>query len=102
MNHSLIPFDALDWQDGIPGARFKAFQRGNKQLRLLELTSGFVEPDWCEKGHAGFVVRGELEIDFRGQTVRYPEGSGLFIAAENAHKARPLTPAVLLFLIEDI
>lgn len=104
MTRSLIPFDALDWQDGISGARFKVFQRGNKRLRLLELTSGFVEPDWCENGHAGFVVQGELEIDFRGDIVRCPEGSGLFIpaGAANAHKASPVTPTVLLFLVEDI
>ena len=97
-------FDALDWQDSIRGARFKAFKHGAKQLRLLELTAEFVEPEWCEKGHAGFVIQGELEIDFHGQLVRYPQGSGIFIPAgvADAHKARSITPSVLLFLVEDI
>lgn len=97
-------FDALEWQNGIHGARFKAFGSGSKQLRLLEFTSEFVEPDWCEKGHVGFVIQGELEIDFHGRLVRYPEGSGIFIpaGAVSAHKARSLTPVVQLFLVEDI
>jgi hypothetical protein len=104
MDQYRIPFGELEWQNGIHGARFKAFRSGAKQLRLLEFTSEFVEPDWCEKGHIGFVVQGELEIDFRGQLVRYPEGSGVFIPAGPAsgHKARSVTPAVLLFLVEDI
>ena len=104
MDQNRILFDSLEWQDGIRGARFKAFRSGNKQLRLLEFTSEFVEPDWCEKGHVGFVIQGELEIDFRGQLVKYPEGSGIFIPAglESAHKARSTTPTVLLFLVEDI
>ena len=104
MDQHRILFDSLEWQEGIRGARFKAFRCGNKQFRLLEFTSEFVEPDWCEKGHVGFVVQGELEIGFRGQLVKYPEGSGIFIPAgsESAHKARSITQTVLLFLVEDI
>ena len=104
MDQHRILFDSLEWQDGIRGARFKSFRNGSKQLRLLEFTSEFVEPDWCEKGHVGFVIQGELEIDFRGHLVKYPEGSGVFIQAglESAHKARSITPTVLLFLVEDI
>jgi quercetin dioxygenase-like cupin family protein len=99
-----VLFDALEWQSSIHGARFKAFRSGTKQLRLVEFTSEFVEPDWCEKGHIGYVIQGELEIDFHGNLVRYPEGSGIFIPSGSAsgHKARSVTPKVLLFLVEDI
>ena len=101
--HHRVLFDALDWQSSIHGARFKVFQSGAKQLRL-QLTFEFIEPEWCEKGHAGYVIQGELEIDFYGELVRYPQGSGIFIPAgcANAHKARSITPSVLLFLVEDI
>lgn len=99
-----VSFDALEWQPALPGARFKAYKDGNKQLRLLELTTEFIEPEWCEKGHAGFVVKGELEINFNGSKVRYPEGSGIFISSgiASAHKARAISATVLLFLVEDV
>jgi hypothetical protein len=99
-----VLFDSLEWQSPIRGARFKVFCNGVRQLRLVEFTSEFVEPDWCEKGHIGFVIQGELEIDFHGSIVRYPEGSGVFIpaGAANGHKGRSVTPTVLLFLVEDI
>ena len=104
MNQYRVLFDELEWQSPIHGVRFKAFCSGNKQLRLVEFTSEFVEPDWCEKGHIGLVIQGELEIDFYGSVVRYPQGSGVYIPAGSAtaHKGRSVTPTVLLFLVEEI
>ncbi len=102
MNQYRVLFDELEWQDGIRGARFKVHREGSKQIRLLEFTSEFVELEWCTKGHTGLVLKGELEIDFCGKLVRFPEGSGLFIPAGEKHKGRPITSSVLLFLVEDI
>ncbi len=99
-----VLFESLDWQPTIAGARFKVYRDGAKQVRLLELTSEFVEPDWCEKGHTGLVLKGELEIDFKGQHVRYPEGSVVFIpsGSESGHMARSIAAVTQLFLVEDI
>ena len=99
-----IDFESLQWESSLPGARCKIYREGTKQIRLLEFSSKFVEPTWCEKGHYGFVLEGTLEIDFNGRVVVYPEGSGIFIPAgpATAHKARSITPVVRLILIEDI
>jgi hypothetical protein len=72
-----VDFEALEWQSSLPGARAKVHRDGPRQLRLVEFTSDFVEPHWCEKGHVGYVVSGTLEVDFRGRVIRFPEGSGL-------------------------
>ncbi len=98
-----IDFDEIAWQPALPGSRFKQAVRGHQQFRLLEFAREFVEPDWCTKAHSGFVVEGELEIDFQGRLVRYVQGDGLFIpgGASSGHKARALTERALLFLIED-
>ena len=97
-----VEFDKLEWESPAPGCRFKAFRRDVRQLRLVEFTPEFVEPDWCEKGHSGIVLSGEMEINFRGRLVRYPEGAAIFIPAGNGHKARHLTPLVRLFLVEEV
>jgi hypothetical protein len=102
MEASRIPFESMQWQNAAPGLRFKVYRSGNKQIRLLEHSQEFVEPDWCVKAHSGLVLKGELEIDFHGRNVRFPEGSGLFITAGEKHKGRPITSSVLLFLVEDI
>jgi quercetin dioxygenase-like cupin family protein len=98
-----ILFDTIEWQTPQPGVRFKAFRNARAQVRLVEFTPEFVERAWCEKGHAGIVLAGELEIDFSGHIVRFPEGAALLIPAgpPHAHKARMLTPLVRLFLVEE-
>ena len=64
MEKHRVLFDSLEWQSLIHGARFKVFRSGTKQLRLVEFTSEFVELDWCEKGHIGFVFRANLKLIF--------------------------------------
>lgn len=97
-----IIFDSLEWQNVAPGLRYKVYRSGDKQMRMLEHSQEFIEPDWCVKAHTGMVLKGELEIDFQGSIVRFPEGSGLVIPAGKKHKGRPVTSSVLIFLVEDI
>lgn len=97
-----INFDDLEWQSPVPGARFKSYVAQGKQLRLLELSSEFIELDWCEQAHVGFVLEGDLEINFRTQVIHFRQGDGLFIPPGCAHKARSLTSTVRLMLVEDV
>ena len=96
-------FDSLPWVSPLPGARFKSHEQAGRALRLLELTRGFVEPDWCTKGHIGYVLAGEMEVDFDGDVVRYSAGDGLFIPAgeDDKHMAKVLSDVVRLILVED-
>ena len=98
-----IELEKFEWESPLPGVRSKAFRQNGKQLRLVEFTSDFVEPDWCEKGHAGIVLSGELDVEFKNQVVRYPEGSAILIPSgpESGHKARAVTSVVRLFLVEE-
>lgn len=99
-----ILFDQIEWYAPRPGVRFKVARDRSKQVRLVEFTPDFVEREWCEKGHAGVILAGELEMDFSGRVVRFPEGSALLIPAgsQHRHKARVLTPTVRLFLVEEV
>ncbi len=104
MDERRIDFGALPWQTPVPGARFKASQHDQRRMRLVEFSRGFVEPDWCRKGHMGYVLSGEMDVDFDGQIVRFSAGDGVAIPAgdENRHKATVITDVVRLILIEDV
>jgi hypothetical protein len=56
MSQFKADFSAIEWESPTPGARFKSHAANGKQLRLLELSSEFIELNWCEKGHIGFVL----------------------------------------------
>jgi hypothetical protein len=85
-----IDFDSLPWQLPLPGLRFKAFVRGAQQVRLVEFSPGFVEPDWCRRPHSGRVLEGSLVLRFPdGSEQRLAAGDDLFIddSPEQAHIA---------------
>jgi len=99
-----IDFDSIPWETPAAGVRAKILKKDGKQLRLVEFTREFVEPDLCRKGHFGYVLEGELEIDFDGKRVLFAQGDGVFIPPGEAHKhmAKVKTDVVRLILVEDI
>jgi len=103
MERCKINFETMQWESPAVGVRFKAYEQGSKKLRLVEFTKEFVEPDWCRKGHIGYILEGQLEIDFDGKAIPFGPGDGIFIPAGNKHKhkGRVLTDKVKAILVED-
>ena len=85
MSH-LIDFDKLEWNEPALGVRYKAFINGDQQIKLVEFSEGFVEPDWCVKGHAGYVLDGTFSIDYCGNSEQYKKGDIIFIPSEKHAK----------------
>ena len=104
MNQYKILFQNIPWESPLPGARFKAYEQDGKRLRLVEFTEELVEPDWCRKGHIGYVLEGAMEINFDGKIVTFAAGDGIFIPPGEQHRHMAKVPAgrVLLVLIEEI
>jgi quercetin dioxygenase-like cupin family protein len=103
MHRCKIDFDSMPWESPAVGVRFKAFEQGGRKLRLAEFSREFVEPDWCTKGHIGYILEGQMEIDFDGEVIVFGPGDGIFIPVgeEHKHKAKVLTDSVKVFLVED-
>jgi ethanolamine utilization protein EutQ (cupin superfamily) len=97
-----IDFEALPWDAPAAGVKFKAYEHNGRRLRLAEFTREFIEPDWCTKGHIGFVLEGQMEIDFDGQSLMFGPGDGLFIRPGDKHAAKVITDMAKLILVEDV
>jgi len=97
-----IDFAALEWEISASGLRSKSFEKDGKRVRLLEHSRDAREDEWCEKPHAGYVLEGNLEIDFSGKIESFHAGDGIFISAGEKHKAHSVTEKTLLFLVENI
>jgi len=85
----LIDFSDMPWNMPAKGVRSKSIIKGNQQIRLVEFSYGFVEPDWCLRGHAGYVLNGEFSNDYSGTLERYKTGDIIFIpkGENDKHKA---------------
>jgi quercetin dioxygenase-like cupin family protein len=79
MTDVLIKFMEMDWEYPKKGVSQKIYIKGNQQLRLLRFDEHFKEDDWCKKGHIGYVLDGEMYIDFNGILKTYKKGDGLWI-----------------------
>lgn len=102
LNLSVVGYPSLNtWNDVANSVREKRVETLNSTIRIVEFSPGFVERDWCQKAHVGYVISGKLKIQFRNSELRYQEGDGISIdaGAEREHRAI-VTEVVTLFLVE--
>ena len=85
------------------GINFKALRDDKKQLRFVEYSKD-MEPHWCNKGHMGYVLEGEMEIVFDNEKIILGSGDGLLIpdGENHRHMARVLNDKAVLIMVEDI
>lgn len=102
MEQYKIDFESMEWQSPAVGVRFKAHEQGSRKLRLVEFAKGFIEQDWCTKGHIGYLLQGQMEINFDGKIITLGQGDGVFIPAGKKHKAKVLTDTAKAILVEDV
>jgi quercetin dioxygenase-like cupin family protein len=101
-HESKIIFDELEWISPGDDIRFKCYEHGGFQLRLVEFGKSMVHADWCLKGHFAYIVDGELEVAFSEHSEVYQSGDAMFIPDGKEHKHRPkvLTDSVTIFTVE--
>lgn len=97
-----VDFDSIPWSSPMDGVRHKIFPFENKILRLVEFSSE-MEPHWCERGHAGYILEGQFQIEFSHSTHIFNAGDGIAIpeGSEHKHKATVLSEIVKALFIED-
>jgi len=103
MNTCRVDFTDLPWTHAAEGVRYKVHKHGDRQLRLVEFAEGFIETDWCGKGHIGYVLAGEAQLQFERESVDFHPGDGLFIPPGEPwkHKAKVISGPFRVILVED-
>jgi quercetin dioxygenase-like cupin family protein len=103
MEQHRIDFESMEWESPADGVKSKAYERNGRKLRLVEFSKEFIEHDWCTKGHIGYILDGQMEIDFDGTKEIFGPGDGVFIPAgqQHKHKGRVLTDKIKAILVEE-
>jgi quercetin dioxygenase-like cupin family protein len=95
-------FESVQWTFPMKGVRHKVFPFQGRSVRLVEYSSE-MEPHWCERGHAGYILEGEFQIEFTDGTQIFVSGDGIAIPGgrEHRHKATVLSAVVRAVFVED-
>jgi quercetin dioxygenase-like cupin family protein len=98
-----VEFDNLEWESPIQGVRHKYVDQNNVRLRLVEYSKE-MPLHLCEKGHYGYLIDGQLEIEYENGKIVYKSGDGIFIpdGSDHRHRGKALTEKVLVFFIEKV
>ena len=98
-----VPFGGLEWTDDAPGIRAREAEVGGKRWATVEYGE-----DWCEEGHRGYVVSGEIEYEFDDgrEPLRASQGEAFLlppaVLGSGAHRGRNTAQtSTRLFLIDD-
>ncbi len=105
MTNNLIHFENIDWEKPNKGVEQKVYSQKGKRLRLLKFKDDFIEEEWCINGHIGYVLEGEMKIDFNGEIKFYKKGDGLWIDHGEKSKHKVIIDKgkqVTLILFESI
>jgi ethanolamine utilization protein EutQ (cupin superfamily) len=97
-----ISFDKIPWESPIKGMRHKKNVIDGRIIRIVEYSKE-MPSHWCEKGHIGYVIEGQIEIQFEKETHQYRAGDSIYIpdGAEHKHSGKALTDTVKVFFIES-
>ncbi|HBN30827.1 MAG: cupin domain-containing protein [Rhodobacterales bacterium] len=97
-----IKFDDLDWIDVGDSMKYKRYQQGDAQIRLVQWGRDMLHEAWCFKGHYGYVIEGVAEIAYSGQTETYEAGDVIFIpdGQDYQHRPKVLSETFTFFSVE--
>jgi quercetin dioxygenase-like cupin family protein len=98
----IVDLAQSEWEHLAPACRVKECRRHGVLVRLVEFAREYQEDGWCTKAHTGYILSGELDIEFRHEIVRATAGDALLIppGADHAHRAHVLGDVVRLILFE--
>ena len=105
MHDHKIKFDNIEWEHPSHGVKQKMFTKGNKTIRLVRFDDTFKELDWCTKGHIGYVLDGEMNLELENETLYFQKGDGLWINELDENKHKTIVSKgkfVELLLFEDL
>ena len=103
MTGQQIDFASLAW-DGWNSetlARVKEGEAEGFEMRLFEMGPSFVEPQWCTRGHIGYVVSGQYITELDGESLHMHAGQGFVLPPGTRHRSRNTgsLPAIV-FLVD--
>jgi quercetin dioxygenase-like cupin family protein len=99
----VVAFGEASWEEEADGVRAQVRQVDGARWAIVVYAPGCGRPEFCEVGHEGYVIEGEIEYEFEsGGTITAKAGEGFVLPTDDLHRGfnRGTVPARLL-VIDD-
>ncbi len=103
-----VPFRDITWAEDAPGIMACEAEVEGVRWAIVEYEEGASREEWCEDGHRGLVIHGEIRYEFDDdrEPLSAAEGEAFFLPlatrGAGAHRGRNLASGpTRLFLIDD-
>ena len=103
-HNAVIALRSTAWADDVPGIRARETHAQGRRWAIVEYAVHARREEWCLDGHAGFVLKGQVEYEFSDdeQPMVVSEGDAFTLATGRGHRGRNTGDSVArLFLIDD-
>ena len=81
-----VKFDKIPWENPDKGIYQKVYSNSDTTVRLVKFDHNFIEKEWCFKNHLGYILKGQLKLDFDGLMQTYNKGEALILNSGEKHK----------------
>lgn len=99
-----IPLDTNPSEAEAPGIESRTEDVDGIRWAVVEYQPGVLREEFCEEGHSGYVLAGDVTYEFSGATapLRVTAGQGFTLPAgiAGAHRGRAGDTGARLFLID--
>ena len=99
----VVPFGEQSWEQEADGVRALVCQVDGARWAIVEYAPGSGRPEFCEVGHEGYVISGEIEYEFEsGGKIVAKAGEGFVLPTDDMHRGfnHGTEPARLLVIDE--
>lgn len=98
----VVPFDEQVWEQEADGVRALVREVDGARWAIVEYAPGAGRPEFCEVGHEGFVISGEIEYEFSsGGRIVASAGQGFVLPTGDPHRGCNRRTATARLLVID-
>jgi quercetin dioxygenase-like cupin family protein len=86
-SRGVVPFGEQSWEQEAEGVQALVREVDGARWAIVEYAPGSGRPEFCEVGHEGYVISGEITYEFAsGGTLVARTGEGFVLPTDDLHR----------------
>jgi quercetin dioxygenase-like cupin family protein len=97
-----VTFSALDPAPEAPGIASETTEIGGNRWARVRYEPGVLREEWCDEGHEGFVLEGDITYEFEdgSEALQLVAGEAFSLPGARVHRGTAGAQGALLFIID--